>query len=348
MIGTMKKHLAGAVSCVILFLLTSCNLPFELPESTPDATSVYITVVAIMTEKAATINAQPTQPVTTPVPIVITPTAGAPTASITSALATPSVDVPCDLAKPGAPLDVTIPDESRLEPGKPFTKIWRFINGGSCTWTRDYAVVWFSGDDLGLEIEQPLLQEVRPGESIDVSVDMVAPTSPGVYSSYWMLRNGQGTLFGLGPSGDAPFWVRIQVIAVSTATEIVTSIPTNTPVVEVSGNAILGADQGFDLDSGIVDQGDENDLVLSLVETDQYQLMPVNSAQIGVYGLTQPGLSDCQAALLSSDGVDLSKQQTGVYLCYRTNQGLVGLLLLNVLPDQDIQLEMEYLTWAVP
>ncbi len=344
-----KTRLAGTICAVSMLILAGCNLPSNLLESTPDATGVFFTAVALMTEKAGTTSAISTQPATTPVPEVITPTAGAsPVIQATVVTQQPSPTLRCELARPGIPLDVTIPDDTRLNPGESFTKVWRFVNNGSCTWTRDYAVVWFSGDELGVQNEQRFLQQVAPGESVDLTVDMAAPNEPGVYSSYWMLRSDSGALFGLGPNGDAPFWVRIQVVAVSTATPTVTIAPSATPVVEASGSAQLQSDQSIDLDSGLLGQGDEDDIALELDEAEQYQLVPLNNARLGVFGMIKPGIIDCGGTLVSSDPVSLSDLQNGLYLCYRTNQGLPGALLLVKLPDQGDPLELEYLTWAAP
>jgi len=41
-----------------------------------------------------------------------------------------------------------------------------------------------------------LSKEVKPNETIDISVDMVAPTTTGTYISYWRMLNPQGQLFG--------------------------------------------------------------------------------------------------------------------------------------------------------
>jgi hypothetical protein len=53
---------------------------------------------------------------------------------------------------------------------------------------------------------------VRPGQSVELSVDLVAPDAPGDYTSRWMLRNADGKLFGIGANRDKPFWVRIKVV----------------------------------------------------------------------------------------------------------------------------------------
>ncbi|HPK27164.1 MAG TPA: NBR1-Ig-like domain-containing protein, partial [Anaerolineaceae bacterium] len=67
-----------------------------------------------------------------------------------------------------------------------------------------------------------------PGQSIDVSVEFIAPFESGTYQSNWMLQSQAGELFGLGPNGDAPFWVRIQVVGLET--------PTQTPTSTLSGS----------------------------------------------------------------------------------------------------------------
>ena len=132
-----------------------------------------------------------------------------PLSTANSRLNTPG---PCDLAQAGTPLDVTIPDNSRVSPGESFVKTWRLKNVGSCVWSEDYRVVWYSGDDLGLASQQELGGNVDPGQTFDVSVEMIAPVDPGVYASYWMLRNANGDYFGLGPAGSSPFWARMGCI----------------------------------------------------------------------------------------------------------------------------------------
>jgi hypothetical protein len=58
---------------------------------------------------------------------------------------------------------------------------------------------------------QPLGQAVKPGESVDISVALVAPEQPGTYTGEWMLQTPDGRRFGLGNRGLTPFWVRIVV-----------------------------------------------------------------------------------------------------------------------------------------
>jgi len=37
--------------------------------------------------------------------------------------------------------DVTVPDGTKMEPGDDFTKTWRLLNAGTCSWTTAYRLV---------------------------------------------------------------------------------------------------------------------------------------------------------------------------------------------------------------
>ena len=52
---------------------------------------------------------------------------------------------------------------------------------------------------------------VKPGETIDLSVDMIAPTAPGKYTAYFMLVNQNGVRFGTGSDAKGAFWANIDL-----------------------------------------------------------------------------------------------------------------------------------------
>jgi hypothetical protein len=132
--------------------------------------------------------------------------------------------------------DVTIPDDTNLLPGQSFVKTWRLRNGGSCLWTTDYALVYAGGSKLGGSTVVPLAHTVAPGETVDLSVTLTAPTGSGVYDSQWQLRNADGELFGIGRNADAPFWVKITVGFTPSPPATATPVPTPTsPPVTISG-----------------------------------------------------------------------------------------------------------------
>ena len=108
--------------------------------------------------------------------------------------------------------DVTIPDGTELNPDTPFTKTWRLLNAGTCTWNLNYRLIFVSGNQMSGPSSQQLVSlEVPPGASIDVSVDLVAPSKTGTYQGYWGLRNANGVRFGIGPGGQS-FYLEIKVV----------------------------------------------------------------------------------------------------------------------------------------
>ena len=64
---------------------------------------------------------------------------------------------------------------------------------------------------MGGEATTKIDTTVKPGETIDLSIDLKSPTSPGEYKGEWMLRNTSGKVFGLGSNADKAFWVIIDV-----------------------------------------------------------------------------------------------------------------------------------------
>jgi hypothetical protein len=72
--------------------------------------------------------------------------------------------------------DVTIPDGWEITPDTPFTKTWRLKNTGSCSWNPEFSLVFHSGDRMEAPESQPLTAKtVPPGETVDISVDLVSP-----------------------------------------------------------------------------------------------------------------------------------------------------------------------------
>ena len=91
--------------------------------------------------------------------------------------------------------DVTIADGHQVSPGERFRKIWRVYNNGTCTWTAGYSFVYVSGDRMsGNNIAIPSV--VSPGQTVDLAVDLIAPTGSGTYKGYWQMQAPNGKNFG--------------------------------------------------------------------------------------------------------------------------------------------------------
>jgi surface antigen len=137
--------------------------------------------------------------------------------------------------------DVTIPDKTVVGLNSSFTKIWRLKNNGTSTWNAGYKLAFQSGYRLGAPTEVILNQNVSPGGTIDIAVNMISPNVGGTYRGYWKLKNSGGQLFG------DQVWV--EIIAQSGA-----STPTNTG----SGQVKLFANANYANQIGAYGTGDTN------------------------------------------------------------------------------------------
>jgi ABC-type amino acid transport substrate-binding protein/heat shock protein HslJ len=105
-----------------------------------------------------------------------------------------------------------------LNPGQAFTKGWRLQNSGTCIWKNGYVLAFTSGTQMGGQ-PIPVTKDVKPGDTFDFQVNLVAPIVSGHYQGYWNLRNAQNYKFGV------TVWVDIVVPGTAT----VTPAPSQTP-----------------------------------------------------------------------------------------------------------------------
>lgn len=101
--------------------------------------------------------------------------------------------------------DVNYPPGSQIQPGTAFQKTWQIQNTGSCIWINTYGLQNTFGGSFGARSPSPLGQNIAPGQTSNISVNMVAPQQPGTYNSGWQLRAPNGILFG--PTVTAQFVV---------------------------------------------------------------------------------------------------------------------------------------------
>lgn len=107
--------------------------------------------------------------------------------------------------------DLSIPDGTTFGPSLSFRKTWRIRNTGTTTWGNGYKIVFVSGAQMSGPNEAPLAASVPPNGVIDITVDLISPSTSGSYRGYWQLKNAAGTFFGIGSNADKPFWVDIKV-----------------------------------------------------------------------------------------------------------------------------------------
>jgi hypothetical protein len=330
----------------------------------PAVGGVPTTPAAAITQVYKTVEARLTQGVPQTVPISPSPWAsGDPSTAAAGAAipivsetrsTTPEPTLVCDRAVAGNPIDLSIPDDTRMQPGQVFTKRWALQNEGSCTWTAAYAVKFLYGERMGAPDTAQLSRIVLPGQTVEIAIDMVAPTAPGTYRGNWKLRNARDMLFGIGPNGSSPFWVQIVVVKPATETPgppTFTPAPsptiTPTPVTYAGGTVTLTPGSRLDLDTARLNPESGEDLIFENLLDGTHALVPLGSTRLGLLGPNPPTLSDCQVAALSPDPL-VVENLGSTYLCYRTSQGLPGRALLKGLKVDDFSLSLDLLTWVTP
>ncbi len=211
----MSKLRYSFAIAALLAAMLACNLPSSAQSNQQDPgailTAAALTVQAQIPTNAATSQPAPTQPIPptatlTPVP---SPTTVPPTATSN-----------CDSAQ--FVTDVTYPDGTTITAGDDFTKTWRLRNNGTCSWTPSYALVFISGDSMSGPAVQALTGNVNPGQTVDISVALTAPSNNGSYTGNWGLRNASGIIFAhffiqinVGGGGGGPFAVNHVTMSVS-------------------------------------------------------------------------------------------------------------------------------------
>jgi hypothetical protein len=196
-----RTSLLAAISAIAVAAL-ACNLPFLAPEAPPAAATLgqlYTAAAQTLAAGTPAANAGATA----------TATGAFPTLPVSTASSSPAPVVLCDAA--AFVRDVSIPDGTTIDPDGDFTKTWRLLNVGTCSWTPAYALVFASGDRMHAPVSVGLPGNVNPGQTVDVSVKMTAPSNNGDYQGYWKLRNAAGALFGIGAQAQGAFWVKIRV-----------------------------------------------------------------------------------------------------------------------------------------
>ena len=199
-----KNHPLFLVGIGLLLAVLACNAPGQMTPTTIPPTAPQAG------------EASPTLP---PSSTTATPVA----------TDTPVPDVPgpgdCTLNSAWV-ADVTVPDNTEFPPETAFTKTWRVRNSGTCTWEEGTQLVFVSGEPMSgpAAVDVP---QVAAGSNTDVSVDFVAPDTPGTYRSNWQMQSADGVRFGSQ--------IYVQIVVPEEATEEPTIEPTEEPTAEPTG-----------------------------------------------------------------------------------------------------------------
>lgn len=140
--------------------------------------------------------------------------------------------------------DVTVPDGTQMKPGEKFTKTWEFINSGDCPWY-GYTIKFAAGDQMNAPLSAPI-PDTLIKKSVQVSVDLTAPTTNGSFTGYFTLNNPTGKDVPIGI--EKTFWVKITVGSGSPAPQATISSSTQ------SSSGSVGANCNYSQNAGYVNQ----------------------------------------------------------------------------------------------
>src|SRR3989304_8252510 len=128
--------------------------------------------------------------------------------------------------------DVTVPDNAVMPRGGKFTKTWRFMNTGKCTWS-GYTIAFVAGDPMETPDSAPV-PPTEAGKKVDVSIELTAPSIDGAYTGFYELKNSNGETLAIGT--ERTFWVKILIGNATVSTSGPALTPSSgTPVAQPSG-----------------------------------------------------------------------------------------------------------------
>jgi uncharacterized protein YkwD len=177
--------------------------------------------------------------------------------------------------------DVTITDGTNVPRGTKFTKTWQFKNSGNCPWI-NYKIAFVSGDRMSAPDTSPV-PDTPAGKTVNISVDLVAPTTDGAYTGFFELRDALGQPLAIGI--EKTFWVKITVGTVVVPPTLIPGTP-GTPGVFPTGRPGSCA---YSQNGGYLSQ------IASLI----------NSARVSA-GLSQLSLNDQLAAAAQGHSTDMA------------------------------------------
>jgi DNA-binding CsgD family transcriptional regulator len=188
---SMKNQLYIIGATLLTIILIVVVTIFAVPAKKADSTPPLTTGTEMVNPASSTRTATPTATIE-------------PTSATTPGLSTNDV---------AQFVSETYPDWTNIPAGTSFTKTWTFRNAGTTTWTTGYALKLTTssyplGQTLTIPNEISLSKSVKPGETVEVSVNLQAPAADGTYTFHWQMQTATGQIV----SGDGyDVWVTFTV-----------------------------------------------------------------------------------------------------------------------------------------
>jgi hypothetical protein len=178
--------------------------------------------------------------------------------------------------------DITYSDGTVVAAGSSFIKTWRMHNDGTGSW-KDVVLMHVGGESMSAPAATSV-PNVAAGAMADVSVALIAPSTPGRHCGYFRLATKEGTRFGhriwvdiIVNATAVPVTAPVEVaeappVAIPVATVAVPAVPAAIPVVEKWDTEIaiiraMGFNNARDVIVGLLEthSGDVNTVVMNLL-----------------------------------------------------------------------------------
>lgn len=199
---------------MVMALVVGCG-PKETPVPTVDvnelATNAASTIAAQITETALAMPTSTPEPTYTPVSFTSTP-ASVTIPTMSSGVTDPAAGVgtipqvgqtvpTVPVAMPTATLGTTgnqaiysdqnIKDGTVFKAGQTDDMVWYLTNTGTTTWTTDYSIRFYSGQNFAKagNTRYKLPQACPPQQTCPAIIDITAPAAAGEYSMAWVLSD---------------------------------------------------------------------------------------------------------------------------------------------------------------
>jgi hypothetical protein len=228
----LKVRLIGGIQSLMLIgalFLGACGA--EVPDLTPTVTvdPNEIRTQAVSTFAAdltATAFAAPTDtPVPTQTPAPTLATLATSTGGVAFGVTAPASGGAAGCYSLTYVDDVTIDDNTQVDPGETFTKTWKVLNSGTCAWDAGFKFSFVSGDSMSGGT-YTLPSSIAAGATTDISVEMKAPNKSGTIRGDWQMYTASGQA--------VPGGVYVQVVVGGAATSAATTAVPTTAVPAVT------------------------------------------------------------------------------------------------------------------
>ncbi|MGH2593492.1 MAG: NBR1-Ig-like domain-containing protein, partial [Anaerolineae bacterium] len=114
--------------------------------------------------------------------------------------------------------DVSVPDGTRFDNNKEFTKTWKVRNNGTCAWDAGTEIAFVSGSQLGAPGTLKV-GALEVGQEIEISVPMKTSDQDGAFTGNWQIRNKDG------------FYGQTLTVVIKAGEEVAAAPPASSPPV---------------------------------------------------------------------------------------------------------------------